>query len=489
VQDLNMFFLGGRWQAAAAEDRIEVVSPASLEVVGRVPRATKDDADRAVGAARSAFDAGPWPWLPVAERLSVLRALAAAIEARAGQFADVLCAEQGLPRRGLPAGQIAKAVTTLRAAADIGGDYPWTGTRRGTAGRTLRVRRVPVGVVVAIVPWNAPLFVAAMKLAPALAAGNTVVLKPPPETPLHAYLLAEAAIEAGMPDGVLSILPAGADISELLVRDPRVDKVSFTGSTAVGRQVGAICGASLKRCTLELGGKSAAVVLDDFELTDASARMLVTGAMVNAGQVCAAQTRILVPAAMHDEIVGAMSEATRALRVGDPAAETTDIGPLISRRQRDRVEHYIRLGVEEGASLVTGGGRPDIEPGWYVQPTLFANVSNTMTIAREEIFGPVAAVIPYRDEAEAVALANDSDYGLAGAVWTADISRGEAVAARIRAGSVAVNSPGALDAYGPFGGFKSSGFGREGGAEALDDYTEPQTILLPAQANRKERQR
>ncbi len=484
-----MFFLGGRWQAAAAEDRIEVVSPASLEVVGRVPRATKDDADRAVGAARSAFDAGPWPWLPVAERLSVLRALAAAIEARAGQFADVLCAEQGLPRRGLPAGQIAKAVTTLRAAADIGGDYPWTGTRRGTAGRTLRVRRVPVGVVVAIVPWNAPLFVAAMKLAPALAAGNTVVLKPPPETPLHAYLLAEAAIEAGMPDGVLSILPAGADISELLVRDPRVDKVSFTGSTAVGRQVGAICGASLKRCTLELGGKSAAVVLDDFELTDASARMLVTGAMVNAGQVCAAQTRILVPAAMHDEIVGAMSEATRALRVGDPAAETTDIGPLISRRQRDRVEHYIRLGVEEGASLVTGGGRPDIEPGWYVQPTLFANVSNTMTIAREEIFGPVAAVIPYRDEAEAVALANDSDYGLAGAVWTADISRGEAVAARIRAGSVAVNSPGALDAYGPFGGFKSSGFGREGGAEALDDYTEPQTILLPAQANRKERQR
>jgi aldehyde dehydrogenase (NAD+) len=348
------------------------------------------------------------------------------------------------------------------------------------------VLRVPVGVVVAIVPWNAPLFVAAMKLAPALAAGNTVVLKPPPETPLHTYLLAEAAAEAGLPEGALNILPAGADISELLVRDPRVDKVSFTGSTAVGRQVGAICGESLRRCTLELGGKSAAVVLDDFELTDSSASMLVAGAMVNAGQVCAAQTRILVPAARHDEIVEAMSEATRALRVGDPESATTDIGPLISGRQRDRVERYIRLGVEEGARLAAGGGRPAIQPGWYVQPTLFAGVDNAMTIAREEIFGPVAAVIPYHDEAEAVALANDSEYGLAGAVWTPDLGRGEAVAARIRTGTVAVNSPAPLDARGPFGGFKNSGFGREGGTEALDDYTESQTIILPGQATRKE---
>ena len=478
-----MFFLGGRWQHAAVTDRVEVVSPASLKVVGSVPRATKEDGDRAVSAARAAFDAGSWPRLPVAERVAIVRALADAIEARTDQFADVLCAEQGLPRHSLPVGQISKAVSTLRAGADIADGYPWSDTRRGTGRRTLRVLRVPVGVVVAIVPWNAPLFVAAMKLAPALAAGNTVVLKPPPETPLHTYLLAEAAVEAGLPDGVLNILPAGADISERLVRDPRVDKVSFTGSTAVGRVVGAICGESLKRCTLELGGKSAAVVLDDFELTDRSARMLVAGAMVNAGQVCAAQTRILVPATRHDEIVEAMAEATRALRVGDPESATTDIGPLISERQRDRVERYIRLGVEEGARLVTGGGRPEIEPGWYVQPTLFAEVDNAMTIAREEIFGPVAAVIPYHDEAEAIALANDSEYGLAGAVWTADLGRGEAVAARIRTGSVSVNSPGPLDAYGPFGGFKNSGIGREGGTEALDDYTECQTIILPAQAN------
>jgi aldehyde dehydrogenase (NAD+) len=480
VQDWDVFFIGGEWQPAAGDDKVEVLSPASLELVGSIRQALPDDARRAVEAARTAFDTGEWPRLPVAERLARLAALADAIEARGARFADVLCAEQGLPRHSLPAGQVAKAVTTLRAFVEIGGGFAWSATRSGTAGRTLRVRRVPAGVAAAIVPWNAPLFVAAMKLAPALAAGNTVVLKPPPETPLHSYLLADAAIEAGLPAGVLNILPAGADIGEQIVRDPRVDKVSFTGSTAAGRQVGAICGAELKRCTLELGGKSAAVVLDDFELTDASARLLVAGAMVNAGQVCAAQTRILVPAARHEEIAAAMSEATRSLRIGDPLAPTTDIGPLISRRQRDRVERYIGLGVAEGASLRAGGGRPDLDRGWYVEPTLFADVDNRMTIAREEIFGPVAAVIRYEGEDEAVALANDSEYGLAGAVWTADTGRGESVAARIRTGSVAVNSPGALDAYGPFGGFKDSGIGREGGAEALADYTESQTILLPA---------
>jgi aldehyde dehydrogenase (NAD+) len=479
VQDWDVFFIAGGWQPASGHDKVEVFSPASLEVVGSIRRALPDDARRAVEAARAAFDTGGWPGRPLAERLATLAAFADAIEARTDRFADVLCAEQGLPRHSLPAGQVAKAVTTLRAFAEIGEGFGWSQTRPGSAGRTLRVRRVPVGVVGAIVPWNAPLFVAAMKLAPALAAGNTVVLKPPPETPLHSYLLADAAIEAGLPAGVLNIVPAGGDISEQIVRDPRVDKVSFTGSTAVGRQVGAICGAEIKRCTLELGGKSAAVVLDDFELTDASARMLVSGAMVNAGQVCAAQTRILVPAARHDEIAAAMSAVTRKLRVGDPLSPATDIGPLISQRQRERVERYIGLGVDEGATLKAGGGRPDAGPGWYVEPTLFADVDNRMTIAREEIFGPVAAVIRYDGEDEAVALANDSEYGLAGAVWTADLERGEAVAARIRAGSVAVNSPGALDAYGPFGGFKNSGLGREGGAEALADYTENQTIVLP----------
>jgi aldehyde dehydrogenase (NAD+) len=474
----DTLFIGGDFVAPAGAQTIEVRSPASEEVVGYAPAASADDVDRAVSAARSAFD-GEWPRMSPAERGERIAALAAAIDARSDEFADVLCAEQGLPRHSLPRGQVAKAVGTLRAFAEIGARFDWEDTRPGAAGRTLRVRRVPVGVVAAIVPWNAPLFVAAMKLAPALLAGNPVVLKPPVETPLHTYVLAEAAREAGLPDGVLNILPAGPEVSELLVGHPGVDKVSFTGSTAVGRRIGALCGAALRRCTLELGGKSAAVVLDDFELSAPNVRSLVAGVMTNAGQVCAAQTRVLVPRRRYREVVDAMVETTRALVVGDPSSPSTDIGPLISSAHRDRVERYVATGVREGATLLTGGGRPDIARGFYVEPTVFADVDNQMTIAREEIFGPVAAVIPYEDDRDAVQIANDSEYGLAGAVWTADLERGEQVAAQLRTGSVALNSPGALDAYGPFGGFKNSGIGREGGPEALADYTEYQTILLP----------
>jgi aldehyde dehydrogenase (NAD+) len=480
MQTYDQLFLGGELRAPHSRATIDVVSPVSEQVIGRVPDAAEADVEAAVGFARDAFDRGPWPLLSLEDRLGRVQAFAAAIRERTDEFADVLCAEQGLPRRALPAGQVAKAIGSFEALIDIAGSFPWEQTRPGTAGRTLRVRHVAVGVVAAIVPWNAPLFVAAMKLAPALVAGNTVVLKPPLETPLHTYVLAEAATAAGLPAGAVNIVPAGPEVSEALVRHRGVDKVSFTGSTAVGRKVGAICGDQIKRCTLELGGKSAAVVLEDFALTAANVKMLVAGVMINAGQVCAAQTRVLAPRSRYKEIVDAMAEVTAALKVGDPSAADTDIGPLISRRQRDRVEKYLAIGVDEGASLITGGGRPDIERGWYVQPTVFADVSNTMTIAREEIFGPVAALIPYDDEDDAIALANDSDFGLAGAVWTSDPAHGEHVAGRLRTGSVAVNSPGALDAYGPFGGFKQSGIGREGGPEALHEYTEYQTIVLSA---------
>ncbi|HVV08136.1 aldehyde dehydrogenase [Amycolatopsis sp.] len=476
-------FLGGDWRTPAGGERIEVVSPATEQRIGHVPAAGKEDVAAAVSYAREAFDHGPWPLADVTERVAIVRALADAIDSRTAEFADVLCAEQGLPRHSLPAGQIAKAVGAYRAYAEIAEAEPWVDTRPGTGGRTLSVGRLPVGVVAAIVPWNAPLFVAAMKLAPALIAGNTVILKPPPETPLHTTLFADAVREAGLPPGVLNILPAGAEAGEQLVRHPGVDKVSFTGSTTVGRQVGAICGAELKRCTLELGGKSAAIVLEDFELSPAGARQLVAGAMVNAGQVCAAQTRILAPRSRYRDLVAAVAETAAALPVGDPLDPATVIGPLISARQRTRVEGYIASGTREGASLVTGGTRPDLERGFYVRPTVFVDVTAAMTIAREEIFGPVVAILPYDTEDEAVALANDSDYGLAGAVWTGDVEHGAAVARRVRTGSVSVNSPGALDIRGPFGGFKQSGFGREGGPEGLAEYTGYQTILLPAQAS------
>jgi len=479
MRNYDRLFLGGTWQVPLGDETIDVISPASEEVVGRVPAASKDDAASAVRFARAAFDEGPWPRMSVAERVERIRAFAAAIAERSDEFADILSLEQGLPRHALPAGQIAKTVANFEAFAGIASDFDWVTTRAGSAGRTIRVRRVPVGVVAAIVPWNAPLMVASMKLAPALVAGNTVVLKPPVETPLHTYLLAEAALAAGLPAGVLNIVPAGPEVSELLVRDPGVDEVSFTGSTAVGRLVGAICGGEIKRCTLELGGKSAAVVLDDFELTEANVKLLVAGVMTNAGQVCAAQTRVLVPTSRYRDVVEAVAQTSAALRVGDPSEPTTDIGPLISRRQRERVERYIAIGVEQGASLVTGGGRPDIERGFYLQPTVFSDVDNRMTIAREEIFGPVASIIAYDGEEQAIAIANDSDYGLAGSVYTGDVERGESVASRVRTGSVAVNSPGALDVYGPFGGFKQSGFGREGGPESLASYTELQSIILP----------
>jgi len=416
-------FLGGDWREPRTPDWIEVISPATEQPVGRVPDASRDDADGAVEFARQAFDHGPWPRLSVAERISHVARFAAEIRARGDELADILCAEVGLPRRTLPTGQIAKADAVFTAFTELAAAHPWEATRPGTGGRTLRVRQLPVGVVAAIVPWNAPLLIIALKLAPALIAGATVILKPAVESPLHTYLLAEAAMASGLPPGVLNILPAGPEVGEHLVGHPGVDKVSFTGSTAVGRRIGAICGERMKRCTLELGGKSAAILLDDFEPTPSNARMLVMGAMANSGQICAAQSRVLVPRSRYKDVVEAIAETASGLRVGDPATETTDIGPLVSRQQRDRGERYLRIGRQEGASLVTGGGRPAIERGWYVQPTVFADVDNRMTIAREEIFGPVAALIPYDGEDEAIALANDSEYGLAGAVWTADAER------------------------------------------------------------------
>jgi acyl-CoA reductase-like NAD-dependent aldehyde dehydrogenase len=336
-----------------------------------------------------------------------------------------------------------------------------------------------VGVVAAIVPWNMPQFLIVTKLIPALLAGCTVVLKPAPESPLDALLLAELIADSGIPSGVVNVLPGPAGVGERLVRHPGVDKVSFTGSTAAGRAVAAAAAAGLKRVSLELGGKSAAVVLSDADPA-AVATAVRSASLSNSGQICNALTRILVPAGRAAEFTDALAAEMESLVIGDPTDAETQIGPLVARRQQERVRGYIEAGCAEGARLVTGGpGLPaGVDRGWYVQPTLFADADNSMRIAREEIFGPVLTVIPYPDEDAAVAIANDSDYGLAGSVFTADTERGLAIAARIRTGTFGVNQGYTMDPFAPFGGVKGSGYGRELGREGLDGYTDTKSISV-----------
>lgn len=399
--------------------------------------------------------------------------------ARAEEFADTISAEIGTPRAWSLHGQVSVATAVLDAYSRLGPSYPFDTTRPGAGRNEVQVRQLPVGVVGAIVPWNAPLFIAALKLGPALVAGCTVVVKPALEAALDSYLLADAVVEAELPPGVVNIVPTGPAGSEHLVRHPGVDKISFTGSTAVGRRIAALRGADVRRCTLELGGKSAAVLLDDIELTDRTVRQLVGSAMANNGQICAAQSRVLAPRSRYAEVVDSLSAAVGALRVGDPFDEGTDVGPLATERQRDRVEGYLTSGRSEGARPVVGGGRPaGPARGWYIQPTLFADATNDMTVAREEIFGPVVVVIPYDCDDDAVALANQSDYGLTGTVWSPDVDRALGVARRVRAGTLSVNSPAPMDLGAPFGGFKLSGTGRECGPEAVAEYTEFQSIVV-----------
>ncbi len=477
--DQKRLFVGGAWAAPSTDEVIDVVSPHTEGVIASTAAAGPEDVDRAVTAARHAFDEGPWPRLDPAERIDAVRRLAALYGARRKEMAELITSEMGSPISFSKFAQATLPAMLMTGLADIAEQVEWEAWRPGLYGEDIIVRREPAGVVAAIVPWNMPQFLIAGKLVPALLAGCPIIVKPAPETPLDALLLAELVEELGLPPGVVSVLPGGRQLGEYLVGHPGVDKVSFTGSTAAGRQVAASCGSQLKRASLELGGKSAAIVLDDADPAAVAAGVRVAGLM-NSGQACVAQTRVLVPEGRAAEFTDALATMVEEVPVGDPGERGTEIGPLVARRQQERVLGFIDAGSRDGAKLVVGGtGLPDgVDRGWYVRPTLFADVDNDMAIAREEIFGPVLSVIPYRHQADAVRIANDSEYGLSGSVWTADAERGMAVARGVRTGSFGVNQPYSMDPAAPFGGMKASGIGRELGREGLDGYLELKAISV-----------
>jgi acyl-CoA reductase-like NAD-dependent aldehyde dehydrogenase len=479
IKHPDLFFIDGQWTKPSSASKIDVINSATEELFTSVAEAQEADINRAVAAARKAFDHGPWPRMTHAERAKYLKAIGDELDKMAEATAQIWTTESGL-LHSVAKARAAGVGDTYRYYADLAETYPFQERHTPRAGGNVGLLvREPVGVVGAIIPWNGPPGLIAHKCAPALLAGCTVVVKASPEAPGAAYLIAEVCEKVGLPPGVLNILTADREVSELLVRHPGIDKIAFTGSTAAGRRIASICGERIARVTLELGGKSAAVILDDYDL-GAAAKTIAGRATYLTGQVCSSLTRIVVSRQRHDQLVEALSANFAQVKVGDPFDSACEMGPLAMRRQRDRVEGYIEKGKAEGATLAVGGGRPaHLNRGFFIEPTVFGNVDNHSTIAREEIFGPVLSVIPAENEANAVEIANDTIYGLNASVFTNDVERAYATARQLRSGTVGHNSF-RTDFSIAFGGFKQSGIGREGGLEGLLPYLETKTVILDA---------
>ncbi len=468
----DRLFIGGRWIPSSGSETIDVIDSTTEQVIGTVPEGTREDIDAAVAAARRAFPG--WSATPVDRRTALLSDVSAALTERMASLADLITREVGMPRALSELVQVGLPVNTFASMADVAAGFPW----EQTIGNSLVVRE-PIGAVGAITPWNYPLHQIAAKVAPALTAGCTAVLKPSEVAPLNAFVLAEVFEEVGLPPGVFNLVTGyGPVVGEALAGHPSVDMVSFTGSTRAGKRVAELAAASVKRVALELGGKSANVILADADLSRAVPDG-VRKCYINSGQTCSALTRMLVPRARLDEAEALATAAAETFVPGDPFDGETRLGPLVSAAQRDRVRSYIDKGVGEGAVLLTGGAdAPDsLDTGYFVRPTVFSAVTRDMTIARDEIFGPVLAIIPYDSEEEAIDIANDTEYGLAGGVWSADTERAQQVARQLRTGQVEVNG-GNFNPMAPFGGYKQSGNGREFGAFGLEEYLEVKALQL-----------
>ncbi len=468
----DKIYINGKWTSSSGTGVIDIIHSGTEEIIGTIVNGSAEDVDAAAKAARAAFPS--WSATPTAERAGYLRKIGEGLAARSDELAELIAIEVGMPKRMSAMIQVGLPVSNFGYYAKLLGEYPF----EEQVGSSTVVRE-PVGVVGCITPWNYPLHQIVGKLAPALAAGCCVVLKPSEVAPLDAYVLAEVIHEAGLPAGVFNLVSGtGIPVGEAIASHPEIDMVSFTGSTRAGSRVAELAAKTIKRVALELGGKSASIVLDDADLARA-VKGTVGNCYLNSGQTCSAWTRLLVPRDQHDEAVSLAKAAAEKFTVGDPIAGNAKLGPLASAAQLDRVRGYIRAGIEEGATLVTGGAEsPEgLGKGFYVRPTIFANVNNRMSIAREEIFGPVLCIIPYDDEDDAIDIANDSPYGLAGGVWSADTERAKRVARRLRTGQVGING-GAFNPLAPFGGYKQSGIGREFGTHGFEEFLEVKSLQL-----------